>query len=158
MKITKTDSKVITEIIESAGLYRPTADQRIVKAEFQRSLLDGPIPDKISAAFAVDITGRAVIEKWWTNLEFRKWFLDSTSFDTQAEALANAALGVIGDIMYAGERDGDRLSAAKMLIEIAGKVKKNVVETKFLDESIPDDMAALEEYIKKTGGVIANNS
>jgi len=157
MKITKTDSNTILEMIESAGLYSPTADQRQVKAEFQSALMNGPAPKEITAAFAVQVTGRSVIEKWWKSVEFRRWFTDSASFDNQAEALANAALEVIGNVMYHAERDGDKLSAAKMLIEIAGKIKKNKVETKFLDESIPDDAAALEEYIRKAGGSVANN-
>jgi hypothetical protein len=153
MKITKTDSKVLAEIIESANLYKPTADQRLVKAEFQTALADGPHPEKITAAFAVQITGRSVIEKWWSVEGFRSWFLDSKSFDNRAEALANAALEVAGNIMFAAEKDGDKLAAAKFLIEVAGKVKKAKTEVKFLDDSIPDDPKALDEYIAKaTGG------
>lgn len=152
MKITKHDSKLVNEIIESAGLYRPTADQRLVKAEFQAALRDGPSPEKITAAFAVQITNRSVIEKWWKLDGFRAWFLDSTSFDNQAEALASTALEVIGNVMLTAERDSDKLSAAKMLVEIAGKVKKNKTEVRFLDESIPDDPAELEKYIAKAGG------
>jgi len=152
MKVTKTDSKVISEIIESANLFKPTSDQRMIKAEFQAALADGPTPAKITAAFAVQITGRSVVEKWWSNEQFRAWFLDARSFENEAEALASAALGVIGSIMYTGEKDSDRLSAAKLLVEIAGKVKKNKVEVKYLDESIPDDPKALDEYIAKASG------
>ena len=95
-----------------------------------------------------------MVEKWWPNERFRAWFLDARSFENEAEALASAALGVIGSIMYTGEKDGDRLSAAKLLVEIAGKIKKNKVEVKYLDESIPDDPKALDEYISKaTGGL-----
>jgi hypothetical protein len=149
VKITKKDSKVISEIVESAKFFRPTPDQRHVKAEFHSALIDGPTPKKITAAFAVQLTGRSVIEKWWSEVEFRKWFIDSRSFDNRAEALANSALETIGDIMMFGEREGDRLAAAKTLIEIAGKVKKNKVEVQFLDENIPDDPLALDEYIQR---------
>tara|TARA_R100000655_G_scaffold18668_4_gene39209 strand:- start:2229 stop:2705 length:477 start_codon:yes stop_codon:yes gene_type:complete len=154
MKVTKKDSKVVSEIIESADLYKPTPDQRQVKAEFHMALASGPTPEKITAAFAVQITNRVIIEKWWPNKRFRSWFLDSASFDNEAEALASAALGVIGGIMYHAERDNDRLSAAKLLIEIAGKIKKNKPEVKFLDENIPDDPQKLDEYITKAGGTI----
>ncbi len=115
---------------------------------------DGPVPKTITAAFAVQITGRSVLEKWWALEGFRDWFLDNASFDNEAEALASAALEVIGNIMYTSDKDSDRLSAAKMLIEIAGKVKKNKVEDRFLDESIPDSVEELDKYIAKAGGKI----
>lgn len=156
MKITKTDSTTISQIIESANLYQPTVGQRQVKAEFQAALADGPSPEKVTAPFAVQITGRSVIEKWWGDEKFRRWFLDNRTFETEAEALASAALGVVGDIMFQAPKDGDRLSAAKLLIEVAGKIKKAQVEVKYLDESIPDDPAKLDEYIAKaTGGIDA---
>lgn len=158
MKITKTDSKLVSEIIVAADLYNPSADQRRLKAEFQAMLNDGPVPEKVTAAFAVQITGRSVIEKWWPVVGFKRWFLDATSFENEAEALASAALGVIGNIMYAGEKDGDRLAAAKLLIEIAGKIKKQKTEVKFLDDSIPDDPKLLDEYIAKAGGGIIEKS
>lgn len=151
-KITNRDSKIVKEIVEAASLYVPTGDQRRIKAEFHAALLNGPKPPKITASFAVQLTNRGIIEHWWRVPGFKEWFLDSNSFDNEAEALANAALSVVGDIMYRAEKDSDRLSAAKLLIEVAGKIKKAKPETKFLDETLPDDIAALDEYIKKAGG------
>ncbi len=153
MKITKTDSKVIAQIIEAADIYRPTPDQRLVKAEFLTALKDGPHPEKITAAFAVQVTDRSVIEKWWSVEGFRQWFLDSQAFENRAEAYASSALEIAHEIAVTGVRDGDRLAAAKLLIDIAGKIKKVAPETRFLDSSIPDDPAKLDEYIRKaTGG------
>ncbi len=152
MKITKTDSKTITEIVAAANIYRPTPDQRRIKAEYHASLANGPTPSVITAAFAVQLTGHGVVEKWWSVVGFRSWFLDAVSFENEAEALANAALGIIGDIMYSGEKASDRLAASKLMVEIAGKVKKAKVETRFLDESIPDDPKLLDEYIAKASG------
>lgn len=152
MKITKHDSKFVDEIITQANLYRPSADQRLVKAEFHTALANGPSPETITAAFAVQVTDRSVIEKWWSVSGFRHWFLDSQSFENRAEAYANTALEVAHDIAIAGIKDGDRLSAAKLLMDIAGKIKKQQAEVRFLDESIPDDPAKLDEYIAKATG------
>ena len=153
MKITKTDSKVIAQIIEAANIYRPTPDQRLVKAEFQTALADGPHPERITAAFAVQVTDRSVIEKWWGVTGFRQWFLDNRSFENRAEAYADSALEIIHEIAVAGVRDSDRLAAARTLMDIAGKVKKQQAEIRFLDDSIPDDPDKLDEYIRKaTGG------
>ncbi len=148
-KLTKTDSKAVMEIVERADIYVPTPAQRRIKAEFHAALANGPSPTTISAAFAVQITGRGAIEKWWSINGFKKWFLDAISFENEAEALAGSALEVIGDVMYNAKSDKDRLAAAKLLVEIAGKVKKAQTEVKFLDDSIPDDPAKLDEYIKK---------
>lgn len=153
MKITKTDSKTIAQIIESAAIYRPTPDMRLIKAEFHTALVNGPTPERITAAFAVQITDRSVIEKWWSLDGFRDWFLDNNAFENRAEAYANSALEVAHEIAVTGTRDGDRLAAAKLLMDIAGKIKKAAPEIRYLDESIPDDPAKLDEYIAKaTGG------
>ena len=152
MKITSKDSKFVSEVVEAADIYRPTHDQRRIKAEFHAALANGPRNRVPTAAFAVQLTGYGVIEKWWSIVGFRKWFLDDTSFENEAEALANAALGVIGDIMCGASRDSNRLAAAKLLVEIAGKIKKMKPEVKFLDETLPDDAEGLDEYIRKATG------
>lgn len=145
-KITKTDSKFLTEVIEAADLYRPTPDQRLIKAEFQVALANGPSPEKVTAAFAVQITNRGVIERWWPVPGFREWFLDASSFENRAEAYANNALEIANEIACTAMKDGDRMSAVKFLVEVAGKIKKHQTEEKFLDESI--QKAGLNELNK----------
>lgn len=151
-KITKHDSKFVAEIIVAANIYRPTPDQRLIKAEFHTALASGPSPEKITAAFAVQVTNRIVIEKWWSVAGFKAWFLDSQSFESRAEAYANSALEIAHEIATTGMKDGDRLAAAKLLMDIAGKIKKQAAEVRFLDDSIPDDAAELDEYIAKATG------
>tara|TARA_R100001463_G_scaffold132763_1_gene193670 strand:- start:381 stop:851 length:471 start_codon:yes stop_codon:yes gene_type:complete len=146
-KITTNDSKLITSVVEAADLFTPTPDQRLVKAQFHTALANGPSPGKITAALAVQLTDQTVVEKWWKDPKFVRWFIDSNSFDVMAEALSNAALGVISDIMFNAAKDSDRLNASKLLIEIAGKIKKNQVEVKFRDDSLPDDVASLDRLI-----------
>ena len=153
-KITKSTGKVVREIVAAADIYVPTPDQRRVKAEFHAMRAEGPSKpiENTTVAFAVQLTDCLTLEKWWPVPGFKRWFLDVNSFDTQAEALAGAALDVIGSIMFHAERDADKLSAAKLLVEIAGKVKKAKTEVQFLDKDLPDDPKKLDEFIARSMG------
>ena len=138
-------------------IFIPSAEQRRLKAAFWYTYSQGPTvdSDKITAACVSDILKTSAVEKWWSDPEFKDWFRNKDSFRQRAEYQAEMAQDIIEEIMINGKKDSDRLNAAKVAIDIAGKVRKTQPIIKLLDASVNDmEEKELDEFIaKRLGGV-----
>jgi len=151
VKISSKDQKAIDHVVELA-IFKPTPEQRKLKAEFWLAYSDGPKGDvsKLTASAVVSITDSSAVESWWSDPDFKSWFLKEKSFEYQVEYLAGEALEIIHEIMISADKAGDRLSAAKLAVEMAGKLKPKTDKTVFADQAIASmNQAELGAFIAR---------
>ena len=127
---------VIATIVEQ--VFKPSVEQRKLKSAFWVTYRNGPSVNAkdVTMACVVSTTGSSKVEKWWKDPQFKEWFLNEDDFRQRAEYHAHLAQDVLEDLMVNAEKPSDRLAAARLAIDIAGKIKKAEPVIKILDGDI----------------------
>lgn len=140
--------KVLEEVV-----FIPTPAMRRTKAAYlaateENPLLAGQDP---TVASVQQVTGDTRITKWWSTPGFRDWFSNRDEFRQRVEYLANLALDTIEDILLDSEANASaRNSAAKLMIEAAGKLPKGTEKERYADEQISSmSKKELEQFIRR---------
>lgn len=121
---------------------KPTTEQRKARSVFWTHFgTEGvppppPLPD---LAAALRFGGDSRISKWWDLPGFQQWFWNNEEFKQRLEFIAGLALDTLEEVVGdPTQKTSDRLNAAKMIMEAAGKFpsKKADGGERFLDEKI----------------------
>lgn len=108
----------------------------------------------VNLAMALRYGGDSRISQWWDLPGFRDWFTNSEEFRQRVEYIAQLALDELeGVLTDPAARSGDKLTAAKMALEVGGKFpgrKGDSSEGKYADEHIAAmSRAELETYVSR---------
>lgn len=136
----------------SSNTFRPEESHRRAKSAFWAHYFSsGELPPgTIEPAAAARISGFNEVLDWWTSVEgFSEWFQNGEEFRQRVEYISHLGLGIIENILLdSGSNNKDKLTAARMALEIAAKFPKQSGERQFADERINDmDKKQLEEFI-----------
>jgi DNA-binding transcriptional regulator GbsR (MarR family) len=120
--------------------YKPTLPQRKAKSTFWARLTARGVTD-VSQWGIDDVAGvlrsNRSIRKWYSEPGFSEWFTNRAEYEERIQASELRALDVIDDIMEdINAKHSDRLAAAKVALELSGKLGKSNKTEKFLDEEI----------------------
>lgn len=114
---------VVAEII-----FHPTEAQRRLKATLLAKLENNPLTDlaSLSLAEVQEITGSAVVQKWWSVPGFPDWLLDKNENRAKLEYLFSLALDAAEQVLMNTDpkAQGSRVAMIKVLSELAGKMPK----------------------------------
>jgi hypothetical protein len=91
------------------------------------------------------------MKSWLEVPAFADWFLFKASFDSRVEALADLSLDTLEYILMDTDPKSTaaRVNACKVILEMAGKLKKHQQQV-FVDEDIQKMTAAqLQQYIQR---------
>lgn len=117
--------------------FNPTQAQQEAKARLHVALEEGPMPPSwtLAAAQAL-LPNETRLERWWREPGFKEWLTDTETFKVMAELASWEALQTCRDIMANSEEKAvARINAAKLTMEIAGKINKRVQE-RYMDKSL----------------------
>jgi hypothetical protein len=147
----------ITKVLQGELIYLPTPPQRKVKAAFWAVYNENPIMgvDKINLATVQQITGSAVVSKWWAKDGFKEWFLNKDETRQRLEYLFNLSLDTAEEILIDPEANTNaKVQMIKLLAELTNKMPQKWKQEKFLDENIQKmDKRQLEGFLKKHGAL-----
>jgi hypothetical protein len=146
------------------SLFSPDAVHRRIRAQFWASYSNSDefiaggassTTSTISLATALRYGADRRISDWWSLPGFVDWFTNSEDFAQRVEFLAQLALDDLEEILIDPEaRKGDKLAAAKMILEVGGKFpgrKANDEGSKFSDEKIAQmSKGELLDFISKS--------
>lgn len=149
---------VITSTIEEVAeqVYRPTPNDRSVKAAFWARAADNPLIDRknISLETIRSIMGNARVQaKNWANPLYRAWFMNSEEHRDKLEYLFALSLDAAEDILLSTDPKtmGSKVNMIKAIAELAGKVPKQTASSP-LEKAINSmDRVQLEAYLQKNG-------
>ena len=133
-------------------VYIPSHAEAKLKAEFWVKWQDGPVrsADKITSAAVAQVLGRQTLNKSWSKVGFKEWFTNSDEFRISAEQYALEAIEITRQVMYQGEKDADKLKAARTLMELGNKFATKQSEIVVADAAIQKmDVSELKEFIKQ---------
>lgn len=142
--------------------FEPGDYQSRVKARFYRRL------EELSHHFDKDtvlqnkdliiqLAGTERIMKWMEDPGFSRWFLDEDYVVDTIQSKQQNALDVIAQVLNNDSaHDGDRLKAARMLLELGDQFPGRKNEVRFLDDRI-NDMSSheVDREIKKLQAALA---
>lgn len=146
--------KLTTELI-----YTPTTGERKLKAKFWAKAAENPL---VSFGDGTAITleqvkrmagGGTKLEKSWTNIAFRNWFLDIEDGRAKLEYLFDLGLDAIEGILLSDDpkTSAAKVNALKLLADLTGKIKKSD-NTNGLQKAIASaDKASLEALFESAG-------
>jgi hypothetical protein len=126
---------IIVEV--ATGLFRPTTEQRIAKADFwnrykklSRDDRDRTPVRDITPAFVESILGTSANIANWAKSDdrFFSWFLNTNDFNNRLEALANKALSAADQILddLDPASNGSKVALIKMLVPIMATLQEQV--------------------------------
>ena len=135
--------------------------QERVKARFYRRLEElSHIMDK-EAVFksedqVIQLAGTSRITRWLEDPAFASWFVDEEYIvDTISSLQAKSLEVVAGILANPSASEGDRLKAAKMLLELGDMFPGRKSEVKFLDDRVNSlSESETDKEIKKLQGVL----
>lgn len=144
----------LVEVLATDLTYIPNAEQRKLKAAFWTRFRENPFCEArdIQKADIFQLTSDGRIDRWWTQPGFKEWFRNQEEFRERIEALAMSVLDRLTVIM---ESDDPKLSnaqvqAAKLLMEIAGKMPPKYAKEQYHDDKIARmSKAELESFIQR---------
>ena len=143
--------ELVTDLV-----YSPSTAQRKVKAKYWNRANATLFTDQGPELAQVQrIVRDKRLEKWWADPSFVNWFQNNEEFRDKMESNAQLAVEIIEQIMLNGEKDSDRLNAAKLSIEAANRMpKRDVVQ--FADAKINQmDAKQLEAFIEANAPKLA---
>lgn len=135
----------------SSNTFRPEDAHRRAKSAFWAHYLSGgdTLPSQIEVALAARISGFNDVLDWWSIPGFPEWFQNGEEFRQKVEYVSYLGLDVLEGILRdQNANTKDRLTAARMSLEMAAKFPKGSGEDKFADSKISDmDRKQLEDFI-----------
>jgi hypothetical protein len=105
-KISSKESKPIATAIAELS-FSPTPTMMKIKALFYENWAGMSEPKALDVT---ELTGSSMVDKWWTNPEFVKWFLRKETTMSRLKYLKDLALQVAEDVLL----DPDANAAAKV--------------------------------------------
>lgn len=145
----------IAELVEDMT-YIPSPEQRKTKAAFYAVYSDNPLCERadISATYVQQVTGDSRVRRWWSDGQFRQWFINGDEFRQRVEYLAHLALDTLEKLL--GDDNpktaGARVNAAKLLVEVANKLPQRWKQEKWHDAEIGKmDKKQLEDFLRRQG-------
>lgn len=133
--------------------FVPTQEQRKVKIKLLIKIENMPIEQKdLTMVQCVSFTGCMKIKEWWQSAEFVSWFLNFDEYREAMEDLFVDSLFALKEIINNSDRKalGPRVTAIKLLLELADKMPKKVQTVEFADKRIGSmSKDELLEYINK---------
>lgn len=143
----------VLDYVASELTFLPSYEQRKAKSAFWARFNENPMcePADISLAMASRFTGDNRVSKWWNQDGFRDWFINRDEFRQRLEHLANLTLDMFEEILSDRKASaGARVSAGKVVMEVARKMPPRHSTEKFMDEKIGEmDRKQLEEFISR---------
>ncbi len=133
-------------------LYLPTPAQRRIKAKYWKRAAEATFTDQgPTLPEILRVVKDKRIPIWWQEEGFKAWFRNEEEFKERMEYIANLALDTVEEILTNPEaRESARMAAAKLAIEVAGKMPKGDV-TQFADAKINQmDAGQLRDFIQQT--------
>lgn len=134
-----------------ANQFRPEDSHRRAKSAFWAHFFStGDVPPPaIDSATAARFSGFNEVIQWWSIEGFPEWFSNGEEFRQKVEYVSHLGLTALENILLdPNARTADRLTAARMSLEIAAKFPKAGAKEQFADEAIRDmDKKQLEEFI-----------
>ena len=124
--------------------FNPNDLQCRIKARFYRRLDElSHIIDKEtvfdSKETVIELAGTGRILKWLEEPAFASWFVDQEFIVDTISSLQQKAIDVINTVLVSEEAsEGDRLKAARMLLELGDQFPGRKSEVRFLDDRIND--------------------
>jgi hypothetical protein len=144
----------------SSNSFRPEDSHRRAKGAFWSHFFSsGDVPPAlIDAAAAARFSGFLEVLDWWETPGFPEWFGNGEEFRQKVEYVSYLGLDVLQEVLSdRNARAADRLSAARMALEIASKFPKSNQKEQFADEKISEmDKKQLEEFIASKLKVLNN--
>ena len=145
------EQKKLEQILDDL-IFIPTPAQRKAKARYwvrakQATFTDmGPTLPEVTRV----IKDRR-IPAWWQEPGFKEWFRNEEEFKERMEYIANLALDTVEEILgNPSARESARMAAAKLAIEVAGKMPKADIQ-QFADAKINNmDAGQLRDFIQQT--------
>lgn len=111
-----------------ARSFRPTEAQVRAKAKYLSAVLQNPLEGASlePLARAKKLTRSAALAGWWQRPGFKDWFLSGDTVGEQLQWLEHLALEAIQDLLLNTDpkAQGARLSAAKLVAEMTGRLSK----------------------------------
>jgi|APGre2960657373_1045057.scaffolds.fasta_scaffold90968_2 hypothetical protein len=127
MRKSSTPGDVLQAVVAEV-IFHPTEAQRKLKATLLAKLADNPLTDlsSLSLAEVQDITGSAVVQKWWSVPGFSDWLLDKNENRAKLEYLFSLALEAAEQVLMNTDpkAQSSRVAMIKTLAELAGKMPK----------------------------------
>lgn len=156
-------STTISKLAEvmSEVVFLPTPEQRRVKAVLWTQLTDNPAydPSRLSKELAVQLTGDHRVGKWWQHeAGFKDWLQNKDEFRQRLEYLTQLALDALESVLVDSDpkSSGAKVSAAKLLMEVANKMPQRNARELYHDERIQKMSAQeLRSYITKQTKLVA---
>lgn len=118
----------ILQAVVSEVIFHPTEAQRKLKATLLAKLVDNPLTElsALSLAEVQEITGSAIVQKWWSVPGFPEWLLDKNENRAKLEYLFSLALEAAEQVLMNTDpkAQSSRVAMIKTLAELAGKMPK----------------------------------
>lgn len=142
------------EMIANDLTYMPNHEQRKVKSAFWMRFNENPIceADSVTLSIALSVVSDGRLDKWWTQAGFKEWFRNQEEFRERVESMAHLALDTLMMILVTDDPKAAsaRVSAAKLLLEVARKLPKAASEMTYKDDKISGmDRKQLDAYISR---------
>jgi len=149
----------ILQAVVAEVIFHPTETQRRLKATLLAKLENNPLTDlaSLSLAEVQEITGSAVVQKWWSVPGFSDWLLDKNENRAKLEYLFSLALEAAEQIILNTDpkAQGSRVAMIKVLSELAGKMPKAPVkapqEARTVNAIASMDRTQLMEFLATRG-------
>lgn len=151
-RVTSKEKTKLFELIDDV-IFKASARQRELKEAFWYEWNEGPQKRPPMLQDVVRVLNNTIVKTWWTQPGFKEWFLNSKTFDQRAAYLAERALDIVSEAMDSADNVSDKLKAAKMAIEVSGRMSKTAKAPKFLDKEVQEmNKEELELFIKQHTG------
>ena len=138
----------IVEIVQSSS-FIPTNAMIRRRGEFWRKCSNPDVDSDTELKQVIELGASSIITRWWSIPGFREWFLNKDWNKHEAEALLQAAMKRVADILRDEEDTGLLINAAKEARAIYAQMHVQV-EEKFADSQVAEmSKDELAEYIRR---------
>lgn len=152
----------LKKAVEGEIVFIPSGAQRKAKAAFWVSFTDNPVSDaeNVTLAQALQITGESRLQKWWSMVGFKDWFLNKEENKQRLEYIYSLALDSAEEILIDPDANPSaKVQMIKVIAELANKMPQKWKTEKFLDADIQRmDKHQLESYLEKQGVKLLKSS
>jgi hypothetical protein len=145
----------ISSLTKDLSLFEhPTPEQRAAKERFWRPFLSGDtqVPAERNLATALKFASDSRISKWWDIPGFQDWFYNDQEFKDRVELIAHLALDGITEVLKDKmATPSAKVAAAKLALEVAGKMPKALAKDQAVGDSDIDKMTKeeLDAFIRE---------
>lgn len=138
----KDASTALSKAADNEANFVPNSFQSRVKSRFYRRLDEmSHITDKETVFKSKELLGQLAgtdrIFKWLESPAFSSWFVEDQFIVDTISSLQDKAVQVIQDILSSDDAsEGDKLKAARMMLELGDQFPGRKSEVRFLDDRL----------------------